>query len=175
MWPCFWPRRARSGYPASASQSTVYSTGVCDNMREIRTAISIQAPPAVVWAHLTDLPRYATWNPLVREATGTVAPGARLQVRIQLPGKAPMTFTPTVTEVRPERAFRWRGKLFVRGLFDGEHIFEVEPEGDGSCRFVHRERFSGLLVPLLWRFLAAPTRAGFEEMNTALKARCGAG
>ncbi len=140
-------------------------------MREIRTAISIQAPPAVVWAHLTDLPRYAAWNPLVREAAGTVAPGARLKVQIQLPSRAPMTFTPIVTKAVPERAFRWRGKLLVRGLFDGEHIFEMEPEGDGRCRFVHRERFSGVLVPLLWRFLETPTRAGFEEMNAALKAR----
>lgn len=30
-----------------------------------------------------------------------------------------MMFTPIVTKAVPERAFRWRGKLFVRGLFDG--------------------------------------------------------
>jgi len=107
----------------------------------------------------------------VREAAGTVATGARLKVKIQLPVQAPMTFTPTVTEVVSERAFRWRGKLLVRVLFDGEHIFEIDPNDDGRCDFVHRERFSGLLVALLWRLLEALTRSGFEEMNAALKAR----
>jgi hypothetical protein len=33
------------------------------------------------------------------------------------------------------------------------------------------EQFSGLLVPLLWRMVNTDTRAGFEEMNAALKSR----
>jgi hypothetical protein len=36
-------------------------------------------------------------------------------------------------------------------------------------RFVHREEFTGILVPLLWRSLDRDTRRGFEEMNRRLK------
>jgi hypothetical protein len=36
-------------------------------------------------------------------------------------------------------------------------------------RFVHREEFTGVLVPLLWRSLDRGTRRGFEEMNRRLK------
>ena len=38
-------------------------------------------------------------------------------------------------------------------------------------RFTQREEFRGVLVPLLWKQLDTRTRAGFEAMNEALKAR----
>lgn len=56
-------------------------------------------------------------------------------------------------------------------LSDGEHRFEIEPLDDGQVRFVQAERFSGLLVPLLWGMIGGKTRAGFEAMNAALQAR----
>ncbi|HLE55364.1 MAG TPA: SRPBCC domain-containing protein [Thermoplasmata archaeon] len=59
----------------------------------------------------------------------------------------------------------------IPGLFDGEHIFEIEPAGAGRTRFVQREVFRGLLVPVLARSLDRDTKRGFEEMNRALKMR----
>jgi hypothetical protein len=56
-------------------------------------------------------------------------------------------------------------------LFDGEHIFEIKPSPEGKTRFIHRERFTGLLVPFVWRSLNTKTRRGFNEMNRALKRR----
>jgi hypothetical protein len=38
-------------------------------------------------------------------------------------------------------------------------------------RLVQRERFRGILVPLVWRTLDRDTRRGFEAMNQALKQR----
>ena len=38
-------------------------------------------------------------------------------------------------------------------------------------RFVQRERFGGLLLPLLSKMLDGDTRRRFEEMNRALKLR----
>jgi hypothetical protein len=38
-------------------------------------------------------------------------------------------------------------------------------------RFVQDERFTGLLAPLVLRFIARRTWKGFEAMNQALKAR----
>ncbi len=86
-----------------------------------------------------------------------------------------MTFKPTVIHVAPERELRWRGRLLLPGVFDGEHCFEMSPLGEGRTRFVQREKFSGLLVPFLWNRLATNTRRGFEAMNTALKERAEAG
>ena len=82
-----------------------------------------------------------------------------------------MTFKPTVIRAAPGRELRWLGRLFLPGIFGGEHSFEMSPLGEGRTRFVQREKFSGLLVPFLWNGLATSTRRGFEAMNTALKER----
>jgi hypothetical protein len=80
-----------------------------------------------------------------------------------------MTFSPTVLAARPGKELRWRGRLLLPGIFDGEHCFELEERG-GTCVFRQLERFSGLLVPLLGGALDA-TERGFAAMNIALKRR----
>ena len=97
--------------------------------------------------------------------------GAGLKVHIAPPGGKPMTFTPRVTRVVPEREFRWLGRLLMPGLFDGEHIFEIKPLGENRSSLVQREEFRGLLVPLMWSSLDTRTRQGFNDMNAALKAK----
>src|SRR5690348_14839623 len=77
---------------------------------------------------------------------------------------------PTALTATRNRELRWRGRLIVRGLFDGEHAFRVEDRGH-TCRLHHSERFSGVLVPLFGSSLLDATRQGFEAMNVALKAR----
>jgi hypothetical protein len=136
----------------------------------LSTSTTLGSPPDEVWRHLTDLPSYASWNPFITSASGTVAVGQRLDLRMEPPGGRAMTFRPTVTEVVPGRVFEWLGHLGVPGVFDGRHRFELHPEGD-STRLVHSEAFRGLLVPLLRRSLDGPTLAGFRAMNEALVRR----
>ncbi len=140
-------------------------------MKEIRTEVEIEAPPERVWRMLTDVAAFPEWNPFIRWARGDVKPGARLEVHLQPPGAKGMTFRPTVLKAEPPRELRWIGRLGLRGLFDGEHIFTIEEEGPERVRFVQREVFTGLLVPLMARSLDRNTRRGFEEMNRALKTR----
>jgi hypothetical protein len=40
-----------------------------------------------------------------------------------------------------------------------------------TCRFLHAERFSGILLPFLGEELFEAIRRGFESMNAALKLR----
>jgi hypothetical protein len=82
-----------------------------------------------------------------------------------------MTFRPKVLNAEANRELRWLGHLLVRGLFDGEHSFTLVPLGETRVRFVQREVFRGLLVPLFSGGLNRDTRRGFEEMNRALKER----
>jgi hypothetical protein len=138
-------------------------------MREINSEILISAPPDKVWEVLMAFSRYPEWNPFVREISGEARQGARLRARLQLPGSSPMTFKPRVRRVIPGREFRWLGVLFIPGLFDGEHVFELLPAEDESTRFVQRELFRGVLVPLVWSSLEPRTLQGFNEMNRALK------
>jgi hypothetical protein len=140
-------------------------------MLELRTAIEIGASAEQVWTVLTDFEAYPRWNPFIRRVDGVLAERSRLRVRIQPPGGRAMTFRPRVVRVEPDRAFAWRGRTLIPGLFDGEHSFALEPAAGGFVRFVHAETFRGLLVPLVARTLRTTTRHGFEAMNRALKTR----
>ena len=81
-----------------------------------------------------------------------------------------MTFRPIVETVEDGAVLRWRGRLGLPGLFDGEHELRVEATGAETSRFTQRETFRGVLVPLMGRILD-DTDAGFAAMNAALDAR----
>jgi len=140
-------------------------------MKELHAEIEIDAPAERVWRLLTDFASYPRWNPFIRTISGRPIPGERLEVRLEPPGGRGMTFKPEVLEAERERTLRWLGHLMVPGLFDGEHSFTIEPLAEDRVRFVQREAFKGLLVPLFARGLEANTRRGFEQMNGALKER----
>jgi hypothetical protein len=139
--------------------------------RELRTEIVIDATPERVWEVLFDQETLTEWNPFIREMDGDLCEGERLRVHLTPPRGKGMTFKPKLLEVRPGRRLRWLGHLGIPGLFDGEHVFELHAEGSNSTRFVHREEFGGILVPVLWKQLDTDTREGFKRMNLALKQR----
>ena len=135
--------------------------------RDLSTCIEIEAPPERVWAVLVDLPSYAQWNPFIVAADGVAEEGQRLTLRMAVGGRT-HTVRPTVTAREDGRLLRWRGRLAVRGVFDGDHRHELEATRRGT-RYVHRERLTGLLVPFVGTLLA-DTQAAFEAMDRALKA-----
>jgi hypothetical protein len=142
-----------------------------DQMKQLYTEIEIDASAKRVWELLTDFASYPEWNPFIRSIGGQPAPGERLRARLEPPGGLAMTFKPKVLTAEPNRELRWLGHLLVPGLFDGEHSFTIEPLEDNRVRFIQREAFKGLLVPLFARSLESNTQRGFEEMNHALKER----
>lgn len=138
-------------------------------MRTIKTTVDIGASAEMVWRALTHFSSYPKWNPFIREIHGKPEEGARLKVRMRLPRGRSYWFTPRVTKAIPASELHWRGKLWLGGLFDGEHAFIIVPVGLEGVRFIQRERFSGLLVPIILPLIARTTREGFERMNRALK------
>jgi hypothetical protein len=143
-------------------------------MRTIETTITVDATPEQAWQVLTDFPAHGEWNPFMRSITGRPVVGEQLEVVITPPGRKASTFRPTVTAAQPARRFEWLGHLRVRGLFDGRHSFELTAADDGTTRLVHCERFTGVLVPLVWRSMVGPTTEGFEQFNEAFARRCAA-
>jgi hypothetical protein len=116
------------------------------------------------------LDAYPQWNPFIPKARGETKNGEKLEVHIQPPNTRGMIFKPKVIKAEQNHELRWLGRLFIPRLFDGEHIFTIEPLKDKRSRFIQREILTGLLVPFfLMRSLEVNTRLGFEDMNTALK------
>jgi hypothetical protein len=73
--------------------------------------------------------------------------------------------------VEPERELRWKGRLLLPGLFDGEHAFVLTPLPGGRTRLDHSERFGGLLLPLARRMIYDATLASFRALDAALAQR----
>ena len=138
-------------------------------MKELKTEINISAPKEKVWDILTDFERYPRWNPFIKSIKGTLKVRQRLEVQVQPPDSGVFKFKPKVTSFKHQQEFSWLGSLLMYGIFDGRHIFEIEENSDGSTTLIHREEFSGILVPFMWKQLNTKTRDGFELMNEALK------
>jgi hypothetical protein len=138
-------------------------------MHQLETQIEIAAPVERVWSLLIDFPSYPRWNPFIRSIEGTIEVGKPLKVLIQPPGARAMRFRPRVLAVQPNSELRWKGKLLLPGLFDGEHYFKLEAKPGGGLIFHQGETFSGILVPLFRRSLDGATKQGFIAMNQSLK------
>lgn len=83
-----------------------------------------------------------------------------------------MVFKPVITDFTENERLEWVGNLFIPGLFDGRHYFELEEIEDGNTRLIHGEKFSGLFVGLILSMIESDTVTGFEKFNQALKERC---
>jgi hypothetical protein len=140
-------------------------------MHEIQTEIHIESTPERLWSILTDFAAQSSWNPFIRSIEGPAEKGGRLKVTIQPVGGKPMTFRPTVTVATPNVELRWVGHFLFRGVFDGEHYFQIGAAKPSGVRFVQGEKFSGLLVGVAKATLERGTRPGFVAMNQALKLR----
>ncbi len=139
--------------------------------RKLSTSVDIDASPAAVWNVLVDFGKYPEWTRIFEFSAGHTRVGERLKVSISQGGSKRMTFEPVLLEASEPVEFRWKGRLLLRGVFDGEHIFRIEEREGSGVRFVHAEVFTGFLVPWLWRDLDTNTRRGFERFNTDIKRR----
>ncbi|MCU0430155.1 MAG: SRPBCC domain-containing protein [Cytophagaceae bacterium] len=139
---------------------------------KIYSEITIEASAERVWNVLMDKDAYSSWNPFIVELSGTLKQGETITAVIQNPGSSSMTFKPKVLVCNAERELRWLGSLGFKGIFDGEHVFELEVLGPEKTLFKHSETFSGILVNFFKKSLKEKTLPGFESMNQALKKRC---
>lgn len=140
-------------------------------MKEIVTEIIINAPIEKIWSKLLDFNAYPSWNPFIRKLEGEAIVGAKLVVTIQPEGQKPMVFKPRVLTTS-DYHFSWIGQVGFSGIFDGEHNFKLVQEPGGQVKFIHFEKFSGILSSPIFAMIGKSTTAGFLQMNQALKACC---
>ncbi len=167
--------------------------------REVRAETLIAASPERVWALLTDLGSYPSWNRFMPRVRGDLVPGGEVQAEVRFSRGflgIPLRFRAQVLRCDSCREIRWVGKLLFRRLqHEAVHAPEepapnaqggeeatVRAAGDtvgeagdtpvgAGVLLVHREVLSGLLLPVLGWYLAPLMEEGFREMNEALRAR----
>ena len=140
-------------------------------MKEVVTQIQINASPAKVWQVLTANEQWATWNPFITQSSGAIVVGGKITNTMEMKGQKPMTFSPTVlkadgpSSASGQAELRWLGRLWLPGIFDGEHYFKLEAK-DGGTLFTQGEVFRGILIGML---NMDDVKASFGELNQALK------
>jgi len=137
-------------------------------MKEIYTEIEIDAPASAVWTIITDFENFPHWNPFIKEIAGNPKEGSQIEVFIKPPNSSGMKFKPKILNYDPEKEIRWLGRLWISGLFDGEHSLTIREIEENKVLFIQKEKFTGLLVSLLSNMLK-DTESGFKLMNAALK------
>jgi hypothetical protein len=137
----------------------------------ITTSITINATAEKVWTILTDYKNYNQWNPFITSIAGEIKVDNTLQVTIAPPNVNAMKFKPILLVANEHKELKWKGKLLFKGLFDGEHQFEIIDNKNGTVTFVQSENFTGVLVPLFKKMINVNTKNGFVLMNEKLKER----
>ena len=139
-------------------------------MKELVTEIDIAATPSRVWKVLTNFEKHSEWNPFMTKISGRAVEGEKLEITLPNPQGGTMVISPTILRVEDEKELRWLG-MTEGDTFNGEHSFIIKPTGQRSVRFIHSEKFTGSMVPMLEGWLDTVVRQYFEDMNKALKDR----
>ena len=136
----------------------------------IEHRIGIQAPKEVIWALISDLDRWSEWNPLYTQASGRIALGETLNLTLALPGEAPRTIAPKVTDWEPDAQIVWRLDLMPMFAHTVRYL-EIEALSDTGCVFNNGEFFHGMIGERAGRSKRRVIHEGFTALGEAVKAR----
>ena len=136
--------------------------------KSIRTEIIINASAAQVWAVLINLSAWEQWNPFIVKGEGIIEAGKKITTTM-INGDKSYVFKPKIHQVETNKSFSWMGHLYIPGLFDGHHYFELEAISPNQTRFIQGERFKGILSGMILKKIGDQTAENFARMNQALK------
>lgn len=136
----------------------------------IEETITIDAPAAVVWEVVSDLPRYPEWNPFCLECSSTLRPGDPIDMKVKLRGE-PQRQREWMTEFVDGQRFAYRMRPVPLGALSSLRSHDIEAEGGSRTRYRSYFRLQGWLRPLVLALFGARLEQGFGEMNQAVRRR----
>jgi hypothetical protein len=127
-----------------------------------RHETEVEAAPEIVWAVLTDIAGWPSWNPDVASASpeGPLARGTQFRWKA-----GPGTITSTLQDVERPHLITWTGTtLGINAI----HVHRLERRGD-STFVTSEESWDGLLVRLLRRSMTKALHKAIESGLRHLK------
>lgn len=130
---------------------------------EYRVGVNIAAQPDVVWALLTDAPKYPEWNSTVISIEGSIEPGQEIALRAKIDPKR--TFDLTVSTFEPDQRLVWEdgGRAFK-----GVRTFTLTPREDGTTDVTMAEVLTGSMMGMIEGKLP-DFRPSFDDFAADLK------
>ena len=139
-------------------------------MPEVKTEIEINASAETVWNVLTDIPNHQQWNTVFTDFKGTAELGRGVKLKVLFAGKK-RAFAGKILDCDSPNVFAWgTPKSPLDLLISARHYFNIEKISDDKVRFVHGEKFGGLIPTLLWP-LIRKVEPQYQQMNRELKAQ----
>ncbi len=127
--------------------------------RTTSVAVDIAASPDTVWALLTDVDTFKSWNSTIIDLTGKIAPGERIQLRSTLAPER--TFKLKVKEFEPPHRLSWGDAM-------GTRIYTLSKNSDDGTHFTMSEKIGGPIFPLFARMIP-PFDKSFNQFASDLK------
>jgi len=139
-------------------------------MQEITASLEIAAPPAKVWAILTNIDAWHEWSPTINASSGTAAVGSTPSITMMsnAEGKDGPKYNPEIIKLEEPSYFHWRARMLAGFLFTNDKIITLEETATGT-RLTHTETFSGMLSKLFCGQMEKGVPPMLDAMNTALK------
>jgi hypothetical protein len=134
----------------------------------IEHRLGIPVPAPVVWQVVSQLERWAEWNPLYVKAEGALKIGAQLTLTQALDGRPTVLIQPTIVDWVPDAQILWRLQQ-NSGLVQRLRYIEIDKLADDACIFSNGEDWSGLLAGLVPVEVRKALRKGYEAMGEAVR------
>lgn len=127
--------------------------------RTTSVAIDIDASPESIWALLTDVDSFKSWNSTIVDLTGKIAPGERIQLRSTLAPER--TFKLKVKEFEPPNRLSWGDAM-------GTRVYTLSANSQNGTRFTMSEKIGGPVFPLFAKMIP-PFDESFNQFASDLK------
>lgn len=127
--------------------------------RETSVSIEIKAEPAIVWALLTKASDYPRWNSTVTSIEGNIGLGEKINLKSTLDAKR--TFKLKVKEFEVEKKLVW-------GDGQGNRVYTITNNGNGTITFSMTEKIGGLMFPMYAKMIPS-FDSSFEQFAIDLK------
>jgi uncharacterized protein YndB with AHSA1/START domain len=127
--------------------------------RQTTISNTLKADVAIIWALLTNASDMARWNSTLISVEGDITEGGKILLKSKLDPKR--TFKLKIKEFVPTKRLVW-------GDAQGNRIYTLTENGDGTTTFSMDEKIGGLMFPLYAKMIP-PFDASFEQMAADLK------
>jgi hypothetical protein len=134
--------------------------------------VEIEAPAALVWEVLVDLPRYGEWNGFNPRIESTLVLGDPVHMQACIPGTGrSLEITEHLCGLEPGRLLAWEQRPTAENPDAGRREQFLEPLGDERCAYHHIDTFLGPNADKIMAEHGAWVKEGFDGMALDLKRR----
>lgn len=133
--------------------------------------VDIAAPAAVVWEVITDLPRYAQWNPFTVKVDSTLRLDDPVDLHIPIPGQDGQTMVVRewLVAFEPDQLLSWEQRATSDNKDCARRDQYVIATGADSCRYVTTDIFLGLNADRIMDQFGGWVKTSFDAVADGVK------